>query len=268
MLRRLILAAALAAIPAADAQAAPLNWTPCDDGLECATAKVPLDYDQPKGTQISLAVIRLPAADPAHRIGTLFTNPGGPGNSGVQFVRDEARAVYTDAVRARFDIVGFDPRGVGASTPVRCGTGDAAAPVPRRLRGGAGVCTGPGRARPPLPRRLRRAARPPLDGQRRPRHGRAACRRRRPQADLHRPLVRLAPRCHVRQPVPAPGARDRARRHPRLVRVDDRARPVLAARRQPAGHERRAAATSWPRARPPGRTARSRTAIRRPSSTR
>ena len=88
MLRRLILAVALAAIPAADAQAAPLNWTPCDDGFECATATVPLDYDQPKGKQISLAVIRLPATDPSHRIGTLFTNPGGPGNSGVQFVRD------------------------------------------------------------------------------------------------------------------------------------------------------------------------------------
>ena len=64
MLRRLILAAALAAIPAADAQAASLNWTPCDDGFECATAKVPLDYDQPKGTQISLAVIRLPGGRP------------------------------------------------------------------------------------------------------------------------------------------------------------------------------------------------------------
>jgi pimeloyl-ACP methyl ester carboxylesterase len=107
------------------AQAAPLTWTPCDDGFECATAQVPLDYDHPAGAKIELALIRLPAADPAHRIGTLFTNPGGPGNSGVAFVRDEARAVYTDAVRARFDVVGFDPRGVGASTPVRCGAGAA-----------------------------------------------------------------------------------------------------------------------------------------------
>ena len=119
---RKTLAALLAAgaMSAGDAQAAPLDWTPCDDGFQCATAQVPLDYDKPAGPKLSLALIRLPASDPAQRIGTLFTNPGGPGNSGVAFVRDEARAVYTDAVRARFDVVGFDPRGVGASSPVRC----------------------------------------------------------------------------------------------------------------------------------------------------
>ena len=108
------------ALQAGEAQAAPLAWTPCDDGVQCATAQVPLDYDKPAGPKLSLALIRLPASDPSQRIGTLFTNPGGPGNSGVAFVRDEAREVYTDAVRARFDIVGFDPRGVGASSPVRC----------------------------------------------------------------------------------------------------------------------------------------------------
>src|SRR3954451_11471133 len=105
------------------AQAAPLTWTPCDDGFECATAQVPLDYDQPGGEKVQLALIRLPATDPRHRLGTLFTNPGGPGNSGVEFVREEARDTYTDAVRARFDVVGFDPRGVGASSAVRCAPG-------------------------------------------------------------------------------------------------------------------------------------------------
>jgi pimeloyl-ACP methyl ester carboxylesterase len=116
-----LLAAGAVLAGAAGAHAAsPLSWTACDDGFECATAQVPLDYDQPAGAKLELALIRLPASDPAHRIGTLFTNPGGPGNSGVAFVRDEARDVYTDAVRARFDVVGFDPRGVGASTPVRC----------------------------------------------------------------------------------------------------------------------------------------------------
>lgn len=111
------------------AQAAPLTWTPCDDGFECATAQVPLDYDHPAGTKVELALIKLPASDPQQRLGTLFTNPGGPGNSGVRFVREEARAVYTDAVRARFDVVGFDPRGVGASTPVRCLPGAAPQPA-------------------------------------------------------------------------------------------------------------------------------------------
>ena len=97
-----------------------LTWQACGDGFECSTARVPLDYDQRDGSTIELALLRLPASDPAHRIGSLFVNPGGPGNSGVQFVRDAARAAYPAAVRARFDIVGMDPRGVGASTPVHC----------------------------------------------------------------------------------------------------------------------------------------------------
>src|SRR3954447_1524769 len=110
--------AAGAALITTDAQAAPLAWAPCADGMQCATAQVPLDYDQPSGQKISLALIRLPAT--GKKLGTLFTNPGGPGNSGVAFVRDEARDVYSAGVRARFDVVGFDPRGVGASTPVQC----------------------------------------------------------------------------------------------------------------------------------------------------
>src|SRR5688500_8409324 len=60
-----------------------LNWRACRDGFECARVKVPLDHDAPDGEQISLAVIRLPAGDPARRIGSLFLNPGGPGGSGV-----------------------------------------------------------------------------------------------------------------------------------------------------------------------------------------
>jgi pimeloyl-ACP methyl ester carboxylesterase len=95
------------------------------DGFQCATATVPLDYDRPRGRTITLALIRLPAADPARRIGSLFPNPGGPGGSGVQFVRDGARFVYGPETLARFDIVGLDPRGVGGSTPVRCFTSPA-----------------------------------------------------------------------------------------------------------------------------------------------
>ena len=95
-------------------------WRACGDGLECATFRVPLDYDKPHGRSIELALIRLPAGNPARRIGSLFTNPGGPGTSGIDHVRSSARFAYPARVRARFDIVGFDPRGVGASTPVRC----------------------------------------------------------------------------------------------------------------------------------------------------
>ncbi|WP_130385939.1 alpha/beta fold hydrolase [Kribbella sp. VKM Ac-2569] len=97
-----------------------LAWQDCGDGFECATARVPLDYDKPDGRSIELALLRLPATDPAGRIGSLFVNPGGPGNSAVQYVQESARSAYPAGVRARFDIVGMDPRGVGASTPVQC----------------------------------------------------------------------------------------------------------------------------------------------------
>lgn len=109
-------------LPAATQVHAPvprLAWTDCGDGLQCATARVPLDYDRPTGPTITLALAKLPATDPAHRIGTLFINPGGPGGSGVGFVRSAA-SIYDPAVLARFDVVGFDPRGVAGSTPVRC----------------------------------------------------------------------------------------------------------------------------------------------------
>ena len=76
-------------------------------------ASVPLDYDKPSGKQISLAVIRRPADDPKRRIGSLFINNGGPGNSAVDFVRRDAEAIYSPEVLARFDVVGMDPRGVG-----------------------------------------------------------------------------------------------------------------------------------------------------------
>ncbi len=97
-----------------------LSWTACAGGLQCATARVPLDYDQPRGAQISLALVRRPATDRAHRIGSLFVNPGGPGGSGVDFVASGAAALWSPQVQARFDVVGFDPRGIGRSSPVRC----------------------------------------------------------------------------------------------------------------------------------------------------
>ncbi|HJY73224.1 MAG TPA: alpha/beta fold hydrolase, partial [Streptosporangiaceae bacterium] len=93
-----------------------LNWQPCDGSFECAQLVVPFDYAKPDGPRFTLPVVRLPAADPAHRIGTLVINPGGPGGSGVQYALG-ARLEFPAAVLARFDIVGFDPRGAGASQP-------------------------------------------------------------------------------------------------------------------------------------------------------
>lgn len=117
-----MLATLVAAAPAevGTAVAPRVVWRDCGGGFECATIRVPLDYDRPHGRRIELALIRLPAGNPARRIGSLFTNPGGPGTSGIGHVRDLARLAYPAKVQARFDIVGFDPRGVGASTPVRC----------------------------------------------------------------------------------------------------------------------------------------------------
>ena len=100
-----------------------LSWHSCDNGFQCATLVVPFDYSRPGWRRFTLPVIELPASHPSERIGALVTNPGGPGGSGVQYVLG-ARSEFPAAVRARFDIVGFDPRGVGGSVPaLRCLTG-------------------------------------------------------------------------------------------------------------------------------------------------
>jgi pimeloyl-ACP methyl ester carboxylesterase len=100
-----------------------LDWAACAEApapFQCATAVVPLDYDKPKGRQITVALARLPAGDPSRKIGSLFLNPGGPGGSGVDFLLGGGPFLYSDEVRARFDLVGFDPRGIMRSTPLRC----------------------------------------------------------------------------------------------------------------------------------------------------
>jgi pimeloyl-ACP methyl ester carboxylesterase len=100
-----------------------LDWRPCADpgqhGFDCATAQVPLDYGDPQGATIDLAVIRHPATDPAHRRGTLFFNSGGPGGAGTEDLPAWI-ALFPAEVRARFDLLSWDPRGVGASTAVQC----------------------------------------------------------------------------------------------------------------------------------------------------
>ena len=95
------------------------RWSGCGGDYECTTIDVPLDYDDPGGKTIDLSVIRLPASDPSARVGSLLINPGGPGASGVEYAR-QARAVLSDRLRTSFDVIGWDPRGVGDSAPVDC----------------------------------------------------------------------------------------------------------------------------------------------------
>ncbi|WP_306206851.1 alpha/beta hydrolase [Actinoplanes sp. RD1] len=116
------LATALAPGSAAAARpASSLTWQPCaeDRTAQCATLRVPVDWSDPYGPAVGVAVARRPAADPKARIGALLVNPGGPGGSGVDFALDSTY-VFGAAVRRRFDIVGFDPRGVARSNPVVC----------------------------------------------------------------------------------------------------------------------------------------------------
>jgi pimeloyl-ACP methyl ester carboxylesterase len=96
-----------------------LAWKDCGGGFQCATLTVPLDYQRPRAETIGIAVIRKPAGDPSRRLGSLVINPGGPGASGTDFARSAAQ-VFDGSLLARYDIVGFDPRGVAQSAPVTC----------------------------------------------------------------------------------------------------------------------------------------------------
>jgi pimeloyl-ACP methyl ester carboxylesterase len=97
-----------------------LNWSDCS-GAECATLTVPVDYQAPDGATIDLEVLRVPARRPSKRIGSLVVNPGGPGGSGVDYAR-AADVIVGPGVRDAYDVVGFDPRGVGRSAPIDCVT--------------------------------------------------------------------------------------------------------------------------------------------------
>lgn len=95
----------------------PTEWSPCDLGArrgECAALEVPLDWSDPGGPQVELALARVPTA--GRRVGPLLVNPGGPGGSGV----DVVGGLATSALAERFDLVSWDPRGVGRSTRVSC----------------------------------------------------------------------------------------------------------------------------------------------------
>ncbi|NUT46120.1 MAG: alpha/beta fold hydrolase [Saccharothrix sp.] len=119
---RALLVTALAAsllVAAPEAEAATIDWQPCADQptADCGTVSVPLDWADPRGPRVDLAVSRVRATDPARRIGVVFVDAGGPGGSAAEF----ARAPYLSAeVRARFDVVGFDQLGTNNSSAIRC----------------------------------------------------------------------------------------------------------------------------------------------------
>jgi pimeloyl-ACP methyl ester carboxylesterase len=96
-----------------------LDWSDCHDGDQCASLTVPLDYRHPSGATIELALLKVPAADPKSRLGSLVINPGGPGEPGTSYAALGAQA-FGQPLLDHFDIVGFDPRGTGDSSPVDC----------------------------------------------------------------------------------------------------------------------------------------------------
>jgi pimeloyl-ACP methyl ester carboxylesterase len=108
----------------APASAPTIAWTPCEGSTvaQCGTLKVPVDWANPHGAQIAVGVARRPAGDPAHKIGTLFYNPGGPGDPADNDVSVDAVAALTFSpeLLARFDVVGMEPRGI-LTTAIRCG---------------------------------------------------------------------------------------------------------------------------------------------------
>jgi pimeloyl-ACP methyl ester carboxylesterase len=109
-----------------------LRWEACEGApaVQCATLRVPMDWSRPRGRKIRLALTRVRAGDRRRRIGTVVVNCGGPGCPTAQVIKSKPDFVTT-RLRERFDIVGFDPRGTGESTPVRCGRPSFDPSIPR-----------------------------------------------------------------------------------------------------------------------------------------
>ncbi|WP_067886247.1 alpha/beta fold hydrolase [Nocardia vaccinii] len=110
-----------------------LDWQPCHDdeldaaGAECARVLVPLNYSHPDGRTLHIAISRIAATDPERRRGVLLSNPGGPGGPGLRTMTGVRKVMSAD-VRAQYDLIGMDPRGIGRSDPVNC-----AIPLPTML---------------------------------------------------------------------------------------------------------------------------------------
>lgn len=127
-----VTAAAVTAIPEESVAKTPdpVRWGPCSEKkaasrdpsprLECSTLEVPLDYRNPDGRQIEIAISRLASKEPSKRRGVLLTNPGGPGIPGLGYPAVLAASGLPQKVLDSYDVIGFDPRGAGRSTPVTC----------------------------------------------------------------------------------------------------------------------------------------------------
>ena len=96
-----------------------LKWSACGEGMQCATAIAPLDWSDPAAGNIELALVRQTARS-GNPLGSLLINPGGPGGSGYDFIRDSVDYATSERLQSSFDVVGFDPRGVNRSTAVTC----------------------------------------------------------------------------------------------------------------------------------------------------
>jgi pimeloyl-ACP methyl ester carboxylesterase len=104
--------------PSPAANPSEIVWVDCGGGFQCGNLQVPLDYTRVGGRTIAIALIRKPATVHARRIGSLLLNPGGPGESGIEFLRADIKSLAN--LNRRFDLIAWDPRGVAASTPVTC----------------------------------------------------------------------------------------------------------------------------------------------------
>lgn len=100
------------------------NWAPCGENLECAEVFAPMDWNDEQSERITLALVRQPALGSEPALGSLFVNPGGPGASGVSYLMGNVSNAVSPAVQERYDVVGWDPRGVGASSAISCLTAE------------------------------------------------------------------------------------------------------------------------------------------------
>ncbi|MCS4276261.1 pimeloyl-ACP methyl ester carboxylesterase [Mycetocola sp. BIGb0189] len=96
-----------------------VSWRACGSKLTCADIKTPMNWEDPGAGDLTLSLVRA-AASGSDRIGSLLVNPGGPGGSGVELVKDSLDFAVDKTLQSRFDVIGFDPRGVGKSSPVKC----------------------------------------------------------------------------------------------------------------------------------------------------
>jgi pimeloyl-ACP methyl ester carboxylesterase len=106
-------------IPTTVALASTIVWTPCG-GFECAVVQVPMDYAQLNGPTIGIALNRAKATGP-YPVGSVLINPGGPSGSGLEYLVNRPR-LFNPAAREKYHVIGFDPRGVGQSAPLSCGS--------------------------------------------------------------------------------------------------------------------------------------------------